>query len=267
MAAMMLDHCAINGEIGSGKTSVAKVLGQASGREVVNAGRILRDTAAALGVTALEANRMAERDEELDTRIDRTLLELGQSKPSLIFDSRVAWYILPSAFKVHLIVDPDIAARRLLAGRDSRVEKYRSVEEAKRSAEERYQSERRRFYHRHGIDIALLRNYDLVLDTSDAEPASIAAEIQVAWAARRSEYPLRVSPRRVRQFQEPVDVPAPGAAAEASGRSPAIIYSRPNLFARQMEPLDQALRHGELLVPALLADEDHGANPSLTAAE
>jgi CMP/dCMP kinase len=268
MAALMLDHCAINGEIGSGKTSVAKVLGQVSGREVVHAGSILRDTAATLGVTALEANRMAERDEELDTRIDRTLLELGQSERSLIFDSRVAWYILPSAFKVHLIVDPDIAARRLLTGRDSSVEKYRSVDEAKRSAEERYQSERRRFYHRHGIDIALLRNYDLVLDTSDAEPTSIAAEIHMAWTARQSEYPLRISPRRVRQFQEPAGVPTtPDAVAEASGRCPAIIYSRPNLFARQMGPLDQALRHGELLVPALLADEDRGANPSLIVAE
>ena len=113
----MLDHCAINGEIGSGKTSVAKILGQTVGREIVNAGSILRETRReVLGVTALEANRMAERDEKLDDHIDQVLLELGQSRSSLIFDSRVAWYILPSAFKVHLIVDPDIAASRLLAG-------------------------------------------------------------------------------------------------------------------------------------------------------
>jgi CMP/dCMP kinase len=267
MAAVMLDHCAINGEIGSGKTSVAKILGEASGRGIVNAGTILRETAAALGVTALEANRMAERDDELDARIDQVLLELGQSNSSLIFDSRVSWYLLPSAFKVHLIVDPDIAARRLFAGRDSKVEKYRSVEEAKHAAEERYQSERRRFYHRHGIDIARLRNYDLVLDTSDAEPASIAAEIQVAWAARRSDYPLRVSPRRVRQLQEPTDAWAQSNIAESADRYPAIIYSRPNLFARQMGPLAQALSQGEMLVPALLIDEDPGASPTLTAAE
>ena len=105
MAAIMLDHCAINGDIGSGKTSVAKILGQASGREIVSAGSILRETAVALGITALEVNRIAEQDERLDIRIDQILLELGESKPSLIFDSRVAWYILPSVFKVHLIVD------------------------------------------------------------------------------------------------------------------------------------------------------------------
>jgi cytidylate kinase len=267
MASMMLDHCAINGDIGSGKSSVAEILGAASGRGIVNAGSILREKAAALGVTALEANRMAERDTELDSQIDQVLLEFGQSKSALIFDSRVAWYILPSAFKVHLIVDPDIAARRLLAGRDSKVEKYRSVEEAKRAAEERYQSERRRFYHRHGIDIARLRNYDLVLDTSDAGPASIAAEIQVAWAARRADIPLRVSPRRVRQLQESAEAAAPSTVAEGTGRYPAIIYSRPNLFARQMGPVAQAVSQGELLVPAVLADEDHSASPALTAAE
>jgi CMP/dCMP kinase len=267
MAADMLDHCAINGEIGSGKTSVAKILGQISGREIVSAGSILRETAAALGVSALEANRIAEWDEDVDTRIDQLLLDLGRSGSSLIFDSRVAWHILPSAFKVHLIVDPDIAARRLLAGRDSKVERYRSVEEAKRSAEERYQSERRRFYRRHGIDIAKLRNYDLVLDTSDAEPSCIAAEIRMAWTARRSECPLRVSPRRVRQLPGSLNLSAPDSAAEESGRCAAIIYSRPNLFARQMGPVNLALSQGESLVPAVLADEDHDAHPALTAAE
>jgi predicted cytidylate kinase len=267
MTIMMLDHCAINGEIGSGKTSVAKILGEASGRGIVNAGIILRETAAALGVTTLEANRIAERDEELDAQIDQIILDLGQSKSSLIFDSRMAWYILPSAFKVHLIVDPDVAARRLLVGRDSKVEKYRSVEEAKCAAEERYQSERQRFYHRHGIDIARLRNYDLVLDTSDAEPTSIAAEIQIAWATRRADYPLRVSPRRVRQLQESGETSAPSTIAVGTDRYPAIIYSRPNLFARQMGSLAQALSQGELLVPAILADEDHNASPALTAAE
>jgi CMP/dCMP kinase len=265
MAVTMLDHCAINGEIGSGKTSVAKILGQAVGRQIVNAGSILRETAAALGVTALEANRMAEQDEKLDDHIDQVLLELGQSSSSLIFDSRVAWYILPSAFKVHLIVDPDIAASRLLAGRDSKVEKYQSVEEAKLAAEERYQSERRRFYQRHGIDIARLRNYDLVLDTSDAEPASIAEEIHQAWAVRRAEYPLRVSPRRVRQLQE--STPAADTGTDGTDGYPAIVYSRPNLFARQMGPVDQAVILGERLVPAILADEDHSASPALTAAK
>lgn len=265
MAVTMLDHCAINGEIGSGKTSVAKILGQTVGREIVNAGSILRETAEALGVTALEANRMAERDEKLDDHIDRVLLELGQSRSSLIFDSRVAWYILPSAFKVHLIVDPDIAASRLLAGRDSKVERYQSVEEAKLAAEERYQSERRRFYQRHGIDITRLRNYDLVLDTSDAEPASIASEIHRAWATRRAEYPLRVSPRRVRQLQGPASAPA--AVGEGTGPYPAIIYSRPNLFARHMGPVDRAVSQDERLVPAMLADEYHDASPALTGAE
>jgi cytidylate kinase len=233
----MLEHCAINGDIGSGKSSVAKILGATSGRGVINAGSILREMAAALGVTALEVNRMAERDKELDARIDQVLLEFGRSKSTLIFDSRVAWHILPSAFKVHLIVRPDIAAHRLFAGRDSNVEKYGSIEEAKRAAEERYQSERWRFHHRYGIDIARLRNYDLVLDTSDAEPASIAAEIQVAWASRRPDIPLHASPRRLRQIQEPTEASAPSAVGDCTDRYPAIVYSRPDLFDRQIGPL------------------------------
>lgn len=200
MAVTVFGHCAISGEIGSGKTSVAKLLGHASGREVVHAGSILREAAAALGVTVLEANSIAEQDEDLDLAIDEILLKFGRSNSSLIFDSRMAWYILPSAFKVHLIVNPDVAAQRLVIGRASEVERYRSLEEARRCAEQRYQSERRRFDRRYGVDMALLSNYDLVVDTSDAEPNSVAVEIQAAWAARQPEYPLRGGPRVVQPF-------------------------------------------------------------------
>src|ERR1022692_2154526 len=253
MVVMMVCHFAINGEIGSGKTSVARRLAESSGRAMVNAGDIMRRMAAARGLTTLEANRVAEQEHAIDAQIDKILVDFERSGSSLIYDSRVAWYLMPTAFKVHLIVDPDIAARRLFSGRNSAVEAYRSIEEAKSSAEERYQSERQRFYCRYGIDISRLSNYDLVLDTSDASPGSVAAEIESAWAAQHAnECALRISPRRVRQLQGAAGVSRSYIIGPSGSSYPSIIYSRPNLFTMQMESFTKALSRGEFLMPASL---------------
>lgn len=252
----MARHLTISGEIGSGKTSVASLLALATGRHVISAGQILRQMAASRGVTALEANRIAERDASVDAQIDATLRALGQSSSGSVYDSRIAWHLIPSTFKVHLIVDPDVAASRLLAGRISAIEVYRSAEDAKQSAEARYQSERRRFYSIYRMDISRLSNYDLVLDTSDAAPELVAQEILSVWKARgASTYPLRISPLRVQQLHE--EHAARSSSATASNDLyPSIIYSRPNLFTKHVECLATAISRGNYLMPAALEAED-----------
>jgi cytidylate kinase len=184
MAGGTMCHLAINGEIGSGKTTVARMLAGSCGREVVSAGDILRQLAEVRGITALEANHLAEQDEDVDARIDAILIDLSRSRANLIYDSRIAWHLLPAALKVHLTVDPDVAAERLFSSRKSAVEAYLSIEDAKQSAERRYQSERRRFRGRYGVDVSLETNYDLVLDTSEAPVESIVAKIRHIWTRR-----------------------------------------------------------------------------------
>lgn len=182
----MISHLAISGDIGSGKTSAAALLSRSSGRTLVSAGDILRKMAAERGITALEANYIAERDDTVDAEINAALVKLARSEPALIYDSRIAWYLVPEAFKVHLTVDPEVAATRLFAGRNSAVEAYESIEDARRSAQERHQSERQRFFRQLGVDISQVGNYELVLDTSELAPASVAAVIQSAWAMRHA---------------------------------------------------------------------------------
>ena len=180
----MIGHLAINGDIGSGKTSAALLLSRSSGRTMVSAGDILRKMAAERGITTLEANYIAERDDTVDAQINAALVSLARSEVGLIYDSRIAWYLVPEAFKVHLTVDPGVAATRLFASRNSAVEAYESIEDARRSARQRYESERQRFFRQLGVDIAQPNNYDLVLDTTKVAPASVAAMIQSAWSAR-----------------------------------------------------------------------------------
>jgi len=181
MADVMTSHFALNGDIGSGKTSVATLLSRSCGRPVISAGDVLRKLAAERGITALEANYMAERDDSVDAEINRILVDHACSGSSLIYDSRIAWYLIPDSFKVHLTVDPEVAARRLQVGRASVVEAYLSVEDARQAIEKRYQSERRRFFRQHGVDITQHSHYDLVMDTSDMSADSVAAQLESAW--------------------------------------------------------------------------------------
>jgi len=140
-----MNHIAISGDIGSGKSSVAELLSRLLHWQVARAGEMQRSTAASFGLTTLQANRLAEAEPALDEKIDNRLMALGKSQDEMIFDSRIAWHLIPDAFKVHLIADPEVAARRVLKRSISAVERYTTLAEAIKAAEERYQSERSRF--------------------------------------------------------------------------------------------------------------------------
>lgn len=248
-------HIAISGELGSGKSSVANLLANLYGLRLVSTGQIQRSVAESSGLSTLEVNRLAEDDEKIDARIDGTLVELGSSETAVIFDSRLAWHFVPSAFKIHLLVDQEVAAQRLFRARSSAVERYGSVQEARRGAEERYQSERRRFIGKYGIDVSCLKNYDLIIDASDASVTEVFSEIQSVLEGSGPQGPsLRVSPRRV--------VPTGNCIRELTRDDeghwphPVVGYARPFVFAlRGYTALSEAIRSGQKLAPAFLEVE------------
>jgi cytidylate kinase len=258
-----MKHIAINGEIGSGKTAVAQALSQILHLQVVRAGEMQRTMALSGGLTTLQMNKLAEKQTELDHEIDNLLAKLGGSNAGLIFDSRMAWHLVPSAFKIHLIVSPQVAAMRLLKRQPSAVENYRSIAEAASAAEERYQSERNRFAVMHGVDISRLKNYDLILDTSDASLRSVVNEIQlIIRHGAAPEQLLRVSARRVQRIDALINRIAsygacwPDMSVEADSSYPIIGYLRPGLFALRSNPaLEKAFLRGDRLMPALLGIE------------
>ncbi len=175
---------AVSGELGSGKSSVSALVAEELGARRVSTGEAQRQIAAARRITTLELNRLSETDPSIDDEIDSVFRSLARTPGALVVDSRLAWHFLPNAFKVHLVVDPEVGAGRALQRTDSSAERYGTLDQALADVAERAASERRRFQRVYGVDIWDLRNYDLVVDTTTAAPAEVAAAVLRTVAGR-----------------------------------------------------------------------------------
>lgn len=254
----MFRHIAINGELGSGKSSVARYLATKHNMDLVSTGDVQRTIAASLNLSTLEANLRAEYDDVIDDQVDRVTRDLADSPSARVFDSRMAWQFVTGAFRVHLIVDPAVASRRLYRERSSAVEGYASVADAKKAAEERYQSERRRFLAKYGVDVSLLQNYHLVVDSSDASVEEISNEIESAWRASAStKVSLRISPRRVLPGRDPRKEIAIPSRSSIPAPDPGVAYVRPFIYGLQNQlTISQAIQDDRSLINAILLAED-----------
>jgi CMP/dCMP kinase len=163
----------VNGDLGSGKTTVSEELARRLGIRRVCVGDLYRDMASRRGMTTLQLNLHAELDDEVDGYVDRLQRDIAQSGDQLVVDSRLAWHFFTDAFKVHLITERAVAARRVMGRPASSVENYCSLPDAIKALRERSESERMRFISRYGVDKSKLRNYSIVCETTAATPGDV----------------------------------------------------------------------------------------------
>ena len=178
------------GDLGSGKSTVGKILSRKLGAEVYSTGTIQRQIATEMGMTTLQLNQYMETHPEIDGKIDDGLRALEHSEKNLIIDSRMAWHFVPSSFSVYMAADPFVSAERILkAGRES--EPFNTVEEAVASISDRRKSEMFRYSRLYGVNIKDLENYDYVIDTSYIPPETVAEHIAAHFELHRAgkQYP------------------------------------------------------------------------------
>jgi len=120
----------IAGDLGSGKSSVAKKLSNILGYKFVSSGDIFRKVASIKDVSVMELNKIAHVNTSIDENIDSYLKSLNDSTDDLVVDSRLAWFFIPKSIKFYFTVDPNIAGSRILKDRDRVVERYGSLQEA-----------------------------------------------------------------------------------------------------------------------------------------
>lgn len=192
----------VSGEIGSGKSSVARLLAERTGAEYHSTGSLQRRLASGRNLSTLEMNLLSETEPTIDEEIDGFTRELAATEREFVIDSRLAWHFVPKALKVFLRVDTIHAASRVIGDQRSRsdTESYRGSDDAVRDILARQESERRRFLSTYGVDLFRWSNYDLVIETTEIsaertvdlilehreEPPPLATRF---WLAPKSLYP------------------------------------------------------------------------------
>lgn len=250
----------ISGDLASGKSTVAVELASRLGLRRVSMGDVYRSLALSRGMSAIQLNRRSQRDAAVDEHIDNLQRGLANAGSPVILDSRLGWYFLTDAFKVHLKADPVVAAQRALERRGTAGESYASLAEARASLLERSENERMRFIQTYGVDKARLRNYDLVCDTTRATPSNVSEVIVDIYTRQRAtaDVVLVLDPTRVYAAHVRSQI--------ASTEVLQVAYAHPHFFAVSGEiELSNAVESGAQFVQAkLVGEEDEELWPGMT---
>lgn len=165
----------IAGDLGSGKSLLTAALVEHFGAERYSTGNAQRKIAAAMGITTLELNKLAESDKSIDDKIDGVFKDLSHTKVNLVVDSRMAFHFLPMSYRIRLEVDPKVAARRIQGDKDRIGEgQDNSLEAVEAGILARKASERARFIEYYDVDIEDHGGYDLIVNTTGVAPEAIA---------------------------------------------------------------------------------------------
>ncbi|MDH4329928.1 MAG: cytidylate kinase family protein [Candidatus Moranbacteria bacterium] len=165
----------ITGDLGSGKSTVGKMLAKELELERYYIGQIRRDAAKKMGMTLEEYNKYGETHPETDIDVDNYQKKLGQEKDNFLIEGRTSWFLIPHSIKLYFEVDPREGAKRVfkeLQGENVRneVASVSSVEELMKIHKKRNDSDNYRYKKYYGKDCYDKKNFDFIIDTTNLTP-------------------------------------------------------------------------------------------------
>jgi CMP/dCMP kinase len=162
----------INGDEGSGKTTIAKIISEKINFPRFTTGEIFREMSKKRGLSLVEYLKLGETDPNIDKEVDDYVIKLSREQDNFIIDSRVAWHFIPNSLKIYLAVSENEGAKRIykeILGKNNRNETKKtppSVKYVLEKVRERRKTDDKRYLQYYGIDIRDKNNYDFVLDTT-----------------------------------------------------------------------------------------------------
>jgi cytidylate kinase len=158
----------VGGDIGSGKTTVAKAVAKRFGLKHISAGDTFREMAKVRGMSLAEFSRLAEENQDLDRELDNKQVALAREAGDAIVDGRLSGIMIQDAvLKIWLKASLEERVKRV-AKRENK-----DYSQALRETREREASEFKRYKDIYGVDLRDLSFYDVVLNTSLWEPEEV----------------------------------------------------------------------------------------------
>ncbi|HEX4835207.1 MAG TPA: cytidylate kinase family protein [bacterium] len=148
----------VSGEIGAGKSTVARALARALRLRYLSAGDVFREEARRRGMSLAALGRLAEQDPSIDKNLDEKQIQAARGGDILV-DSRLSGWLIDGDIRIWLKAPLPVRASRV-ASRDSVPH-----DQALRDVQEREEGERRRYRKTYGIDLVDLSRYHIIVDT------------------------------------------------------------------------------------------------------
>ena len=172
----------ISGKAGSGKSTVAKEIAKKLGLQHYSIGDLQRKYAKEKEITIEELGELEAKDDKIDKEVDAYQTKLSKDEDNFIIDGWLSFHFIPKSIKIFLNCDEGVGAKRIFSDtttgkRDSSERKTESFEEAKKILVERMKTNRERWKKYYDVDFLDMRNYDLVVDTSNIDAAKGANKI------------------------------------------------------------------------------------------
>lgn len=172
----------LTGKPGSGKSSTADRVAEMLGYTRYSSGEYVRSLTRKHKITLGEFNTRAETHPEMDHQIDSELRKL-RDENDIVIDARLGFYWIPESFKVYLDLSNDLAIARIFkdanfnAHRSGAGEGGHAMDDVILQVGERMNSERLRFKKLYGINPYSIEHFDLVIDTAQHSPQTVALTI------------------------------------------------------------------------------------------
>lgn len=159
----------VSGLAGSGTTTASKILSEKMGISYISAGDIFRQMAAEKNMDILEFSKFAEENEGIDIEIDKRQSQIAKESDNLIIEGRLSAHFVENAdLRLWFIAPLDTRSERISHRED------KPFDIVKEEIIKRSESEAKRYKEIHNIDIENMEVYDLVINTVNFHPESIA---------------------------------------------------------------------------------------------
>ncbi|MEM2637406.1 MAG: AAA family ATPase [Candidatus Korarchaeota archaeon] len=174
---------AISGFHGSGKTTCAKMLSEKYGIRFISAGMFFRKLAEEMKISLLELSKIAEKDPEIDRKIDAMIRKealdaRGRNEDLIIEGTMVATNLRDIADLTIFFKATDEIRVKRISKRDGI-----SLADAERETLGREKIEHKRFMERYNVDIFECGWYDLIINTDRLPPEVVFGIVEGAMCA------------------------------------------------------------------------------------
>lgn len=194
-------HFSITGDLGSGKSTVAKEICKRLNFKYLSTGQIQRQLALEKGMNTLEFNKFTDDNKEIDDYIDQRLKDINDQTEPYVLDSRLGWHFVKKSFKIYLMAIEEVAASRVLDDAKRIGEPVAQDIKAKIAEQrERRKSENDRFEKNYGVKPSIFTDFDAIIDSSSASIQEVTDLIITLYHKHQNATPYNkiwLSPLRI----------------------------------------------------------------------